>query len=1361
MIKNSQKIVFFFLFLTQFLVAQSPPSANIDYDTADINTTLTVAAPGVMANDSDIDVDDVLTVTRFFVNGVAFNAGETANFGQGNMTINADGSYTFVPTTGYKGNVPTFTYVITDGTFTSTASLLLTVEFIDDLLELSFFGSCNQGFTSNGEYKVRYTAVFRNRSTARDYHENSLIRNIDITDNLQAAFGNGCVINVDEANVYNNTFTQDYVNGGGYPREFDNSAINSDFLNVSSNSILNDNAFDNLILYPRQDMTLIFCVTVNPDCDGRTFPTPSGSGVDFTNTLNVDSNRGTGTDTITLEDFHTTEAVVTAGLYVPEFNDSLDPPGTINPDGTYDYVNTIIITNEGTSTANNMNFNMGLGSFYDNEIEFIELRLNQVSGPAVTVNNAYDGNTESNILMPNNTLAPGETVIIELFYLIGPINNRNYSYFYQNDKSQTQGAADGFDDTTASSKRNYSFVTWSDGLGNHLDRYYRASSATQSVSSALQCDCSRSSMRFLFTASSRTNKVISARNSAPNDILEHEEITFQITIENTSESVQLDNLQLTDNLNNACSGNVLSVSTPTILSSSATTDPDLNASYNGTSNINLFNGSTGLLKVGERITVEFTVLFNESCNGLNTAFFSAQDPLNRSISSSNSVGVSASSDTDNDGITDDIDIDDDNDTIPDLLEYNGIDPLGDADADFIPNYRDVDFGPDANADGIIDTFDFDSDGIPNHFDLDSDNDGILDIVEASNIDADTNRNGRTNNSVGANGLDNTKENSDTTNTGISYILPNTDANGNSNFTDIDADDDGIVDNIEAQPSNNYIAISTTISDLGINAAYPNGINPVDTENDGIPDYIDINSDDDIRDDFIEAWDLDSDGTVETTAAGSDADNDGLDDAFDNNDNLLNPTNGQTPQSFPNIDNVDTTELDWREIMAIVVLITDVTETEGEDFVFKLTLVRKIDNTVLIESAFDIDINFSTSDGSATTDVYDVATSPFDYTGFTNTRYIIGNGDNEVEFTVTSLEDNIYEIDNELFTLNGAITSNNTINTNISGIGTILDNDGPPGIEMNDTREEEGVSLMHTITLTHPCSRPVITAINTSDILAVSPDDYTSVSQDVTINGTVDPNNANLQVSFSIVTLLDNLNELDEETLNVVGVVTSANVTTQDLTKTGTIIDIDPDPLVDIEDVTVEEGNTLVFSIRLLNASSELMRNYLPINFVLETIDETTTVYDDYQYVSALKTIPAYSSSISQSVNTIDDILNEETETLRLIANTDLSAVSNTFQASGIGFIKDNDYPNLFSPNGDNRSDVFKISGIEDFPNFKLVIFNRLGNEVYNYSNNGRTNPLWWDGTHNGKPAPTGVYFYTLDFNDSDTKPITNFIQLIR
>lgn len=1349
------------LIISVFLPPE-PPVARNDYDTVDINTTLTVPAPGVFINDTDINTQDVLTVTEFMVNGITYNVGQTANLAQGSLTILPDGSYVFVPTPNYIGEVPNINYTITDGIFTSSANLLLTVEPTEDLLEINNFGSCNQGFNANGEYKIVYSFQLTNRNNARDLHEPALLRNIDLIDNLQNAFGNGCVINVEQVSVRNDA-VENIAEGTFFPREFDTDAVNPQFLNATSSSFFSPTAISDLILYPRQSIFISFCVTVNAFCDGRANPTSSGSGIDFTNTLTANTNTGNNaTSSITLTDFHSTEAVVSAGLYVPEFNNqSINPPGLANPDATYDYVNTVIITNEGSVAAQNVNFNMGLEDFRDRVI-FTDFLVSQTSGPTVTVNPDYNGDDETMLLMPKNSLPAGETIVLEIYYEIGPLDEPSYSFFRQIGLSQTQGGADDFDETALGRQSAYTFVTWSDGLGDHLDRYYFANSSDASISSALYCECTTAGMRFVFNAASSTNKVISNVNEAPNGILEHEEITYQITIENISNAVQLDELQLTDNLNSTCNGKVLSVSTPIILNNStATTNPNLNANYNGVSDTNLFDGASGLLMDGENLTVEFTVLYNETCIGSNTATFTSRDPLNRLVTSTNSASVYAFTDTDNDGINDDIDIDDDNDTIPDVLEYNGVNPIGDDDADFIPNYRDTDFGVDANADGIIDAFDFDNDGVPNHFDLDSDNDGILDIVEAGNADDDTNNNGSTNNSVGANGLDNTKENSDSINTSISYLLLNTDSTGSPNFIDIDADADGIVDNIEAQSSNSYTTINTSVSALGINTAYPNGLNPVDTENDGTPDYIDFNSDNDISDDVIEGWDVLSDGTPDVLPSNIDADNDGLDDAFDSNDNLVNPTNGQTPQSFPNADNADTPELDWREIMAIVVLINNVSGEEGTDIEYELLLARKKDNTELIESASDIDIRFSTSDGIATTTQYQVATTPFDYDAISNIDFTIPSGTNTAQFSVTSLEDIIFELD-ELFTLSGTITSSNTINATISGIGTIENDDDPPSIEMNDSREYEGVDLEHTITISHPSSRPIIIDVASNDNLAISPDDYTSISETLIIDGTIDENNANTEVSFSISSHLDNLNELEEEPLNVIGTVNSASVVgAQDLNKAATILDIDPNPLVEISNEETIEGVFFNFTISLLNADGDLMRNYLPINLTLETVDNTANGNLDFESLSNQVTIPAYFSAINQTVNTIDDRLNEETETFFLQANIFSTDVSNTFSPRGIGTIKDNDYPNLFSPNGDNRSDVFKVSGIEDFPNFKLTIFNRLGNEVYNYSNNGRVNPLWWDGTHNGKPVPTGVYYYILDFNDGITKPITNFIQLIR
>lgn len=72
-------------------------------------------------------------------------------------------------------------------------------------------------------------------------------------------------------------------------------------------------------------------------------------------------------------------------------------------------------------------------------------------------------------------------------------------------------------------------------------------------------------------------------------------------------------------------------------------------------------------------------------------------------------------------------------------------------------------------------------------------------------------------------------------------------------------------------------------------------------------------------------------------------------------------------------------------------------------------------------------------------------------------------------------------------------------------------------------------------------------------------------------------------------------------------------------------------------------------------------------------------------------------------------------------------------------------PNAFSPNGDGVNDDFKITPTCLFQTFKLLVFNRYGQLVYNsYSLSDR-----WDGTFNGTPAELGTYFYSIEAKYED------------
>ncbi len=96
----------------------------------------TVITGNVLTNDSDPDAGAVLSVSKysFSVGPLTFtaNAGETLNTVVGKLVIGADGNFTFTPVANYNGPVPTVTYTLTDGTATTTATLNITVNPVND-----------------------------------------------------------------------------------------------------------------------------------------------------------------------------------------------------------------------------------------------------------------------------------------------------------------------------------------------------------------------------------------------------------------------------------------------------------------------------------------------------------------------------------------------------------------------------------------------------------------------------------------------------------------------------------------------------------------------------------------------------------------------------------------------------------------------------------------------------------------------------------------------------------------------------------------------------------------------------------------------------------------------------------------------------------------------------------------------------------------------------------------------------------------------------------------------------------------------------------------------------------------------------
>ena len=93
-------------------------------------------------------------------------------------------------------------------------------------------------------------------------------------------------------------------------------------------------------------------------------------------------------------------------------------------------------------------------------------------------------------------------------------------------------------------------------------------------------------------------------------------------------------------------------------------------------------------------------------------------------------------------------------------------------------------------------------------------------------------------------------------------------------------------------------------------------------------------------------------------------------------------------------------------------------------------------------------------------------------------------------------------------------------------------------------------------------------------------------------------------------------------------------------------------------------------------------------------------------------------------------------------------------------------PNAFSPDGDGINDKWTIRGglNENYPNNKIVVFNRWGIKVYGTT--GYQND--WDGTYNNNMSttsssnlPVGTYFYVLDLNGDGSDVRKGYVYITR
>ena len=359
-------------------------------------------------------------------------------------------------------------------------------------------------------------------------------------------------------------------------------------------------------------------------------------------------------------------------------------------------------------------------------------------------------------------------------------------------------------------------------------------------------------------------------------------------------------------------------------------------------------------------------------------------------------------------------------------------------------------------------------------------------------------------------------------------------------------------------------------------------------------------------------------------------------------NLSSPTNATiaTGQGTGFITNDDTYP---------TISINNVSQNEGNAGTTNFSFTASLSQS----PAQAVTVDYATADGTATAGSDYVATSgtlTFPVGVSTQTITVLVNGDTTAE-------------SNETFVVNLSNPTNATILT-AQGTGTIVNDDAAPTVSIDNVSQNEGntgtTAFTFTASLSAVSGQTVTVNYATADGTAIAPSDYTAASGTLTFApGT----------STQTVTVLVNGDTLAEpnETF-VVNLSNPTNATILTGQGTGTIVNDDGVPLISINNVSQNEGNTgttsFTFNVTLAPASGQTVT----VNYA--TADGTAIAPSDYTAASGTLTFAPGTTTKTATVLVNGDIANEPNENFTVNLSSPTNAAIGTGQ--GIGTIVNDD-----------------------------------------------------------------------------------------
>ena len=352
---------------------------------------------------------------------------------------------------------------------------------------------------------------------------------------------------------------------------------------------------------------------------------------------------------------------------------------------------------------------------------------------------------------------------------------------------------------------------------------------------------------------------------------------------------------------------------------------------------------------------------------------------------------------------------------------------------------------------------------------------------------------------------------------------------------------------------------------------------------------------------------------------------------------------------------------------------DVTVTEGEDAVFKVSITNAADgSTVTLKladgTAIDADYNesyfqYSTDGGATWSDVRGAIS--------------VAPGNSTLLVKTDTVDDSIDEND-ETFSLTATLNSlSNTYSD--SATATIIDNDNPPTVSptvsISDGTPDPAIegtdgAITFTVTLSHAADHTLTVNYSTVDGTAVAGSDYMAKSGTLTFAA------GETSKTLTITVLDDEIFE-NFEAFSVVLSNPSAGLTISDGQGIGTILDDDAQVSFSINDVTVHEADgTITFTVTKAGATALASSVDYTVN------PNTAGTPGDYTAgTSALAGTLNFAAGVTTqtiTLNITDDYVYEPTETFYVNLSNPVAA--NISDAQGIGTILDDDAKPAFSIN---------------------------------------------------------------------------------